>query len=395
MKKATREQTKTHNTRLILKTIYKNGRLSRADIARITYLTRPTVSTIVGELMADGLVAEVGQGQSQGGKPPIWLEVVADAYHIIGLDLGSSEFRGGIFDLRGNKHYSTVLPTDGQTGEAALNLVYELVDLLVAQAQRPLLGIGIGTPGITNTQEGIVFEAVNLGWADLPLRTLLQERYELPVHVANDSQAAALGEFSFGREEPVENLVVLKAGAGISAGIVLNGRVYAGDHDSPGEIGHVTAVPDGKLCTCGRYGCLETVASSRAIIEGAAAIVQAHPDSVMAQLAAANGKITTDLVLQAFTAGDSHVAALVDEVGRYLGTAVSHLVSILNIQHLIIGGRLARFGDPLVTAVRSQVNRAVLSRIAQNTQIELSALENDLVVLGGAALVLSRELGVV
>ncbi len=395
MKKATRQQTKTHNSRLVLKTIYQQGSLSRADIARSTHLTRPTVSSIVAELMADGLVDEIGHGQSQGGKPPILLSAVEHSYNIIGIDLGNSEFRGGVFDLRGGKLHSLNLPTNRQVGEAALNLVYELIDQLIPHVNSALLGIGIGTPGITDTQQGIIYEAVNLGWSDLPLRELLTERYDVPVHVANDSQAAALGEFSFGFGEKVSNLVVVKAGSGISAGIVLNGRVFPGDNASPGEIGHVTAVPDGKLCTCGRHGCLETVASSRAIIESARTIVQTQPDSIMAQLAASTDMITTDLVLQAFDAGDTAVQALIVDVGRYLGTAVAHLASILNIQHLIIGGRTARFGDKLLTAVRDQLDQSVLARIAQNTQIELSALETDIVILGAAALVLSRELGVV
>ncbi len=394
MKKATRQQTKTHNSRLVLKTIYQRGSLSRADIARATRLTRPTVSNIVADLMAEGLVDEIGHGQSQGGKPPILLSAAENSYSIIGIDLGNSEFRGGIFDLRGNKLHGLNLPTNGQVGAAALNLVYALIDQLLPLADSPVLGIGIGTPGITDTTAGVIYEAVNLGWSDLPLRDLLAARYDMPVHVANDSQAAALGEFSFGHGEEASNLVVVKAGAGISAGIVLNGRVYAGDHASPGEIGHVTAVPNGKLCTCGRYGCLETVASSRAIIEGAQAIIQTEPDSIMAQLAATHD-LTTDLVLQAFEAGDTAVQALIADVGRYLGTAVAHLISILNIQHVIIAGRIARFDNLLLDAIRAQVNQSILTRIAQNTLIERSALGADIVILGAAALVLSRELGVV
>lgn len=394
MKKATRQQAKNHNSRLVLKTIYQRGSLSRADIARATHLTRPTVSSIVADLIADRLVNEIGHGQSQGGKPPILLSAAEDSYNIISIDLGNSEFRGGIFDLRGNKRHSLNLPTHGQAGDAALNLVYELIDQLVPLVSSPLLGIGIGTPGITDTQQGIIYEAVNLGWSDLPLRDLLAERYAVPVHIANDSQAAALGEFSFGHGEKAANLVVVKAGSGISAGIVLNGRVYSGDQASPGEIGHVTAVPDGKLCTCGRYGCLETVASSRAIIEGAQAIAQTQPDSIMAQLADSD-EITTNLVLQAFEDGDTAVQALITDVGRYLGTAVAHLITILSIQHIIIAGRMTRFDNVLLAAIRDQVHQSILTRIAQNTIIERSALEADIVILGAVALVLSRELGVV
>lgn len=395
MKKATRQQTKTHNTRLVLKTIYERGNISRADIARSTRLTRPTVSTIVADLMTEQLVTEVGQGPSAGGKRPTLLAVDHNAYHLLCVDLGAQEFRGALIDLQGEIGQRFYLPTQNQKGEAALQLIYQMIDNLMAVAPLPVLGIGIGTPGIIDTQQGIIYEAVNLGWRDLPLQALLQARYDLPVHLANDSQAAALGEMVFGSSGKASNMVLVKVGSGISAGIVLNGRIYAGDNFSPGEIGHQTVLNGDKPCSCGRRGCLETVASSRAILEGAATIVAKNPDSILAQLAAETDELTLNLVLQAFAAGDTAVQSLVAEAGHYLGTAVANLAAILNIQHMIIGGQVARFGEPLLAAIRHEVNQQVLGRIAENTHIELNSLGSDMVIMGAAAMVLSRELGVV
>ena len=395
MKKATRQQTKTHNTELVLKIIYEQGTISRADIARITRLTRPTVSTIVAELIAEKLVTEVGQGPSAGGKRPTLLAINKEAYRLLCVDFGAHEFRGALVDLQGTIRQRLNLPTNNQKGDAALQLVYQIVADLMAMTALPILGIGIGTPGIIDTHEGVIYEAVNLGWRDLPLQSLLQTRYDLPVHLANDSQAAALGELVFGHSEKATNMVMVKVGSGISAGIVLNGRIYTGDHFSPGEIGHQTVLNGDKLCTCGRHGCLETVASSRTILEEAKMIVQEDPASILAQLASGMGDLTLDLVLQAFANGDTAVQALIAEVGRYLGTAVANIAAILNIQHVVIGGQVARFGEPLLEAIRCEVNRQVLDRIAENTHIELASLGSDLVILGAAAMVLSRELGVV
>ncbi len=395
MKKATRQQTKTHNTRLVLKTIYERGSISRADIARTTRLTRPTVSTIVADLMSEELVTEVGQGPSAGGKRPTLLAVDHDAYHLLCVDLGAQEFRGALIDLQGKIGQRLYLPTRNQKGEAALQLIYKMIDNLMEAASLPILGIGIGTPGIIDTQQGIIYEAVNLGWRDLPLQALLQARYDLPVHLANDSQAAALGEMVFGSSGKASNMVLVKAGSGISAGIVLNGRIFSGDNFSPGEIGHQTVLNGNKPCTCGRQGCLETVASSRAVLEKAGTIIQTQPDSILAQLAVDAAELNIDLVLQAFEAGDETIRSMIAEVGQYLGTAVANLASILNIQHMIIGGQVARFGEPLLAAIRHEVNQQVLGRIAENTHIELNSLGSDMVILGAAAMVLSRELGVV
>jgi len=395
LQKATHEQTKIHNKNLVLKIIYDHREVSRADIARITYLTPPTVSTTVAELIEEGLVEETGYGPSAGGKPPTLLRVVDDSRHLIGIDLANSEFRGAVINLRGQIIYQASVPVTPGDGQTALELVYQLMDRLIAAVSRPLLGIGVGTPGLVDAQRGVVRKAVNLDWQDLPLRDLLETRYNLPVFVANDSHVAAVAEYVFGQERKRANLIILKVGRGVSAGIVLNGRLHYGDGSGAGEIGHVRVVEQGALCSCGHYGCLETVTSSRFIVERARAIAQENSHSLLHQFAPTPEAITTDVVIQAFEAGDEEVRQIIAEVGHYLGVAVANLVGTLNIQSILIGGRVARFGEPLLEPIRQEMNQRAMSMLADETQVSLSRLGQEIVILGAAALILTHELSLI
>ena len=391
--KATREQTRAHNSRLVLKTIYDREQISRADVARETRLTRTTVSDVVADLMDKGLVEEVGLGPSIGGKPPILLSVADDAQHVIGIDLASGEFCGAVVNLRGEIRHHVSLPLPEGDGDAALALVYHLIDVLMAATDRPLLGIGIGTPGLMDPLNGVVRRAVNLDWHDLPLRSLLQERYGLPVYVANDSQVAALAEYTFGDGPGVEDLVVIKVGHGIGAGIVLNGRIFHGETFGAGEIGHVTVVENGQPCRCGNLGCLETVASDRAIVAKAKALASSDPDSLLHQFTASPEAITLETVCRAFDAGDEPVRAMIREAGRYLGIATANLVAVLSARRIVIAGNVACFGPFLLDAIQREMVKRSLSVIAQETEVDLSNIGSDIVILGASALVLNRALG--
>ena len=393
MKKATRQQTKAHNSRLILKTIYDEGEISRADVARLTGLTRTTVSDAVAKLIEGGLVAEVGLGPSAGGKPPTLLSVVDDSRYLIGIDLAESEFRGAVINLRGEIKHRLSLPIHDRDGNAALALVYELVDELVTIADSPILGIGIGTPGLMDARQGVVRDAVNLDWHNLPLGDLLEVRYELPVYVANDSQVAALAESTFGDSENLSNLILIKVGRGTGGGIVLNRQLYYGDGFGAGEIGHVAVVEDGELCRCGHYGCLETVTSSRAIVKRAQTIAENDPHSTLHQFAITPEEINADIVLQAFEAGDEALQSVIAEVGYYLGIAVANLVGALNIQRIVIAGNVARFGQALLEPIVQEVRQRSLAALANETRIEFTSLGPDIVILGAAALLLTHELG--
>ncbi|MFN2225385.1 MAG: ROK family transcriptional regulator [Anaerolineae bacterium] len=393
IRKATQEQTRVHNSRLVLRVIYERQEISRADIARQTGLTRTTVSDVVAELMEQGMVEEVGYGPSAGGKPPILISVIPDSRHLVGLDLASDEFCGAVVNLRGQVRHEIVVPLHDRDGEAALALVYDMVEGLIAATDSPLLGIGIGSPGLMDASNGIVRRSVNLDWHDLPLRELLEARFDLPVYVANDSQVAALGEYTFGNGAGVENLVVIKVGHGIGAGIVLNGRLFHGETFGAGEIGHVAVVEEGERCRCGNRGCLETVASARALIQQAQALAAGDPGSALHRYAATPGEIGIETICRALEAGDEEVGRLVRRAGRYLGIAAANIVGLLSARRIVISGSVACLGEALLEVVREEMARRSLAILADEVEIVVSGAGADIVILGASALVLNRELG--
>lgn len=381
MKKATRQYTKEHNRDLVLKTIFDHQSISRADIARATSLTRTTVSDIVSSLINEGLVSEIGVGESQGGKNPILLSLEADSRYLIGIDLAQSEFRGAIVNLRGQICKTISTPVDGRCGDEALALVYQTLDSLLAEGFRPLVGIGVGTPGLVDPNLGTVINAVNLDWQDLPLAKILRDRYRLPVGILNDSHAAALGEYTYGVGKASEgNLVVVNARHGLGAGIVIHGRLFQGDGGGAGEIGHVAVVKErGIRCRCGNYGCLETVASATAIIRQAKELGLIGADDGFKN------------ITQAFFLGDPQVKAIVLDAGRYMGMAISALVGTLNIQHVVLSGDLTIFGAPWLDAIRETLNQSTLSWLAKDTRLEIGTTGKDSILLGASAVIASNS----
>jgi len=393
MIKATQQQTRAHNRQLVLQTIYDQSQPSRADVARLTGLTRTTISDLVAELINEGLVEEMGQGQSIGGKPPTMLKFVDTCGYLIGIDLGSHEFQGAVVDLRGHIIDRVCLALQERNSDTALTLVFELIDNLLAHAPSPIIGIGIGSPGLIDPISGTICLSVNLDWSNLPLARLIHDHYNLPVHIANNSQAAAIAETTFGTHRDIRNMVVVKIGGGIAAGIVINGEPYFGDGFGAGEIGHVVVKENGELCPCGHYGCLETVASSYALLKNAQKIAQQNPDSLLNLHAKPSEKMTLDIILKAYQQGDADVINLLNEASCYLGIAIANLICIINIRQILIAGMITDLGTVFINSLKQQVSKHALSFLADETQIETSALGNDIVILGVAALLMQRELG--
>lgn len=372
-KKATQQLTKQHNRDLVLRTIIEQKSISRADIARYTKLTRATVSEVVSGLVAEGLVEEVGLNPSAGGKPSILLSLVPDSRYLIGLNLGQDKFVGAVVNLRGDIKDTVEVPIVGNDGQKALQFVYEILNQLLAKDWKPIIGIGIGTPGLVNTREGKVVDAVNLDWEDLPLAALLQERYGLPVSVLNDSQATAIGEFVYGEHSSEGNLVVINVKHGIGAGILINGQLFQGDDGSAGEIGHVKVRGNDLPCRCGQVGCLETIASGQAVVKK------------FQILSHSTEPISLKDIEQKFMTGDPIARQVVLEAGSALGESIGFLVGTLNIREIILTGDMAHFGEPWLEAVRKAMLQSALGRLTQQVQLELGKLDYRACILGAAA----------
>ena len=339
---------------------------------------------MVSELIAEGLVSEIGVGQSQGGKSPILLSLIEDSRWLIGLDLAQNQFRGAVVNLRGKIRDVVTIPINDGEDIEALAVVYQIIDTLKSSTSQPLCGIGVGAPGLINTSEGLIVNAVNLNWKNMPLTSLLEKRYHLPVSVLNDCQAAAIGEMTYGKDsQKDDNLVLVKVHHGIGAGIIIGREIFQGDGGFAGEIGHVVVVHDrGAICRCGKRGCLETVASAQALIRQAKELVKEHPDCGLPQ---DSQKISLEAVEAAFQAEKPLVRELVLKTADYVGMAVANLVGILNIERVVLAGDMTRFGAPWLDRVRMVMMDYALDRPLEDTQVEIGELGENAVVLGAAA----------
>jgi predicted NBD/HSP70 family sugar kinase len=358
-----------HNRRLLLRTLFRDGPLSRADLARSTHLTRVTASDLVAELLDEGLVEELGTRVDQGvGKPATLVGIVADARLVLSLDVsGDEEFRAALVDLSGKIVDRAAAAHGDCTGQDAVDLAARLLADLAERAQRPLLGVAVGSPGIVDPA-GVVLQAPNLGWEGVDIGEVLRTRLGgLPTYVANDANAAALAELILGGP-PERSLLLVRIGHGVGAGVVIDGNLVVGDRFAAGEIGHVVVDPRGEPCACGRRGCLETAIAAP-----------------LRQKRRRSGSL--DVSASALTR--ARVSA-----GRKLGTALAPVVSALNLREVVLSGP----SELLDKSFRHAALRALQSRtmpaVGDYVDIRVSPLGEDDILLGAAMLVLDRELGV-
>lgn len=352
-------QSRGHNRALVLQSLYREGPQSRADLARATSLTPVTIGALVTDLIAEGLAVELGtRTASRVGKPATLVGFDPGAAHIVSIDLSADkQLRGARLDLNGTILTTRTLARRNRTGEAAYELVEQLAKELVETADRPVLGIGVGSPGVVDAQ-GTVLDAPNLGWRDQHLADRLQQELDHPVHVVNDADAAALAEHSFGAAG--SNVLVVTVGQGVGAGILVNGSLLRGERFAAGEIGHVTVDERGAQCACGRIGCLETVL--------------AEPQ------------------LRARTGPEGERA--LKKAGKSLGVALAPVVSTLDLGEIVLNGPPDLLGGALLTTLDQTVRRRVMPVTAGALVVRQSSLHENGVLLGASVLVLSGELGV-
>ena len=349
------EDTRRHHRSLILQRLFAEGPASRADLARTTGLTRVTVSDLVGGLIADGLLGELGApAEIKVGKPPTLVGLLGDAAHIVALDLSPDDrMTGAVIDLFGQVKARAEVLHERVTGDEAVSMAVGLAEQLRKSTDRPVLGVGVGTPGVVDGR-GVVLDAHNLKWAGVDLLGILRRQLGVPVYVANDANTAVLGEYTFGGTTAAD-LMLLRIGVGVGAGLVIGGALVEGHAWAAGEIGHVVIDPAGVACACGRTGCMETIVSAP------------HLRSADRPLSA---------------------------VGTVLGEVLAPVVAALNLHEVVLAGPPDLLDGELREALDATIRQRVMEGSATDLVVRLSPLGDDVVLVGAAVLVLSGELGV-
>ncbi|MSO49811.1 MAG: ROK family transcriptional regulator [Acidobacteria bacterium] len=355
--------TRRVNRQRLLEAIQRSGPISRADLAKVTRLSPPTVSALVEDLLHEvGLMYEVGMGTSNGGRPPVLLQFNGEFGYLVGVDVGSRTLRVALADLQGRVLARRQVPTDPAGGVAIVDQLCAVVREVFATTRRDpakLYAVGVGAPGMTDVHAGRVIRAVNLaGWVDLPLRDLVEARLGAPVRVDNDANMAALGERWQGSARRVSDFVFLALGAGVGAGVVVGGRLHRGHHWYAGEISHMNLDMRQWQADFGDRGYLESHVGAAAISESQ------HADAAT--------------IITAARAGDARAIAVIDQLAVYLGTAVANIVAVLDPALVVFGGGLSHAGDLLIEPVRRVVARIVPNMPA----IGISSLGDDAQLMG-------------
>ncbi len=368
---------------------------TRTDLVARTGFSKATVSETIAQFLANDLVTEVGKREPRRGRRQVLLRLAAHSRLVIGAEFNEHGCYAVLADLRATPIRFAERSFSSTSPEDYVDALTGCVDELRASASAPILGIGIGVPGLVDDAGRAVAMSVPFNWRDVPIADLVEERTGVPTTIANRAKAAALGEYWQGSASDLSDrshLVYITAGAGIVAGFVLEGEPYYGHVGTAGELGHTTVEPDGPRCGCGNWGCLYMLASESAIIrhvQEAHASAPVHIRASHPPLDVHHG-LTFDALAIALKDGHPLVVEAIEQAARYLGIAIGNLINIMNPSHVIIGGSIAAFGDVLLVPLRAEIQRRTLWDALSRLMISSSNLGDDVGPIGGAALYLSR-----
>jgi predicted NBD/HSP70 family sugar kinase/biotin operon repressor len=380
------------NRAVLLRSLYHDGPVSRQQLSETTGLSSATVSTLIAELLAEGVVTEVGTRESDGGRPRILLSVDPGYGYAIGVDIGETRVQLELFDMRLNglakAEYGLVHDMHGP--DLVTEHILDGLRSLVSDAgidEEQILGVGVGVPGVVSRRPEPVVDAQTYGWKAVPLATLLRAGTTLPLHIENGAKTLGQAEMWFGAGHGAQHVIIALLGTGVGAAIVSDGSIYHGVSRGAGEWGHSVVERDGRPCRCGGRGCLEAYVGAAAILER---FWEAEPSARRTE-----SDEETSLAAMLTMAEDGNPAArqVLAETADWLGLAIANMINLFNPERFLLGGWTGRLlGATLPDEIRAAVrSRALASPFSQVT-IGLGSLGPDAVTLGAATLVIDAFL---
>jgi predicted NBD/HSP70 family sugar kinase len=368
----------------VIDALRRRGSASRSDLARLTGLSRTTVTTLVADLHTRGLIVEEStaparSGTGSRGRRPAFLRLAPSAGAALGIDFGHRLIRVAVADLGSTVLAEQTIELDvDAAARAAMEAASELTEAVLAAARierNQIIGAGVGIPGPIDHATGAVASSTILpGWSGVSAGRELERLLEIPVRVDNDANLGALGEVTYGAGQGLSDVVYVRLTSGIGSGLILGGRLHHGANGFAGELGHVQVQPDGVVCRCGNRGCLETVAADGALL---ALLQPAHGDD-----------LTVEGVLELVASGDLGARRVFNDAGRALGRVLADLCNHLNPAAIIVGGELSAAVRPLLDGIRESVHRYAQPSVAAAVEIKSGVLGERAEVLGALALVI-------
>ncbi len=387
VKSGSLESLRELNRLRVVDALRRHGTLSRADIARITGLSRSTISTLVADLHSRGFVieradADDGPRAPALGRPPVLLRLDPSAGIAAGVDFDHTHVRVAVSDLSRTVVAEGVEDLDvDHDAHRSLDIAVDLVRRALAEAgveEDRLLAVGVALAAPVDQVDGRLYESAILAdWTGIDVAGELRSRLGVPVHLDNDANLGALAEVTLGAGQSARTAVYVQLSSGIGAGLIVDGRPFRGATGTAGEIGHVTVDEDGDLCRCGNRGCLETLASGPALLKA----VEERRGS----------PVTLTEVIELAAGGDGEVLAVVEQLGRCVGRVVGQICDVLNPEMVVIGGDLSAAGELLVGPLRDTVMRIALPPTTRRLQVVAGELGDRANVLGALALAIAQS----
>jgi predicted NBD/HSP70 family sugar kinase len=377
----------------ILRLIWQEREISRAEIARRADLARSTVSEIIGTILPTGLVVEVGPGPSSGGRRPIVLRFQDEARAVLGVEIGATHVAAALTDMRGRvlswAERSHAVRDDPDGTRA---LVAELCEACLTagrkRGSRRLIGIGIAVPSPVDPRHPErLSELVLPQWRGRSGLEFLGGRFKVPLFVDNDANLGALAEHAWGAGQGVDDFAYVKVGTGVGSGHVIGGEIYRGATGVAGEIGHMAMDPNGAPCICGLRGCLTTLIGTPALEMRARTLLAEYPGSI---LAGTDPTITA--IEDAALAGDPLAQRVATEAAEHLGVALAGMLNLMNPAMVILGGSLARLGELILRPLRETIESRTLVSSVAASEIRTSKLGPRAVAVGAATSVIQAAL---
>lgn len=389
---------KQMNIGTLLKHIRAQGPISRAELVKTTKLSPTTVSVLVEELLKEGLVTEIGTGESSGGRRPILLEFQPTSRLAIGVDIGVQKTTLALLDLDGNSLIITSYTPNLTNKEVFLQDIVDHIRQILSSSknlEHNILGIGVATPGLLDRDKKNILYSSSLGFTDVPLYDTLEQNFSLPIRIDNDMNAAALGEKVMGAGKKISDLIYVSVETGIGAGIIIDNRIYGGASGSAGEFGHTTVEPAGAPCKCGNRGCLGVMAAEPAILSRAIQMLAIGAKTkITTYHQGSPTQITLEPIVLAAKDNDPVALSIINDCLDYLAIGVANLINMFDPAAVILGGSTMEALHPLgLERVRHTVRQRVLPFHGQRTYTIIpSQLKGRVKLVGASTLVFSEFL---
>lgn len=380
------------NRALVLYQLRHNGPLSRTEIAKRTKLGLSTLTKITDDLIAEGMIKVIGEGDSNGGRRPVYLELNHSYGYVLGVKIEKDRMIIALTDLRAEILEKLII--EYPPGASADRVIKDLIQGISALMKKNnslhgnWLGIGIAVSGLVDKKTGRLIFSTLLGWEEVPFRRILQEQFSVPIFIDNDVNTYTLAELANGCGKEVGNFILVSTGVGIGAGLVLDGKLFRGEFGGAGEIGHMVIYGDGNPCYCGRKGCLEAHAGEKFIINETKWLLIQAKDSSLHEKSSA---LTYADVLEAAQTGDCCARQAFFTAGRNLGIGLVNLINIINPAVIVLAGEGLSGQEFLVSGIREALRTNFFTKYQKTFDLRISTLGDDAWEKGAALLVINEH----